>query len=135
MEYTIRSTGDFGDIAKAMLLTFIQGQDKHWEYVTVDDYEEGLKAAKATTDIRSVVVVPHPPIAPMPREETMSPEMMEEPEISLEEPPRKIQRLHVGSRDQVAEDLVISPTLSTASSLSASSSSSSSGSSSSGFWF
>ena len=132
MEYTIRSTGDFGDVAKAMLLTFIQGQDKHWEYVTVDDYEEGLKAAKATTDIRSVVVVPHPPIAPMPREETMSPEMMEEPEISLEEPPRKIQRLHVDSRDQVAEDLVISPTLSTASSLSASSSSSSSGSSSSG---
>ena len=127
MEYTIRSTGDSGEVARQALMDFITNkQDDHWEYVTVDEYEEGQRAAAT---VRSLVVrTTQPAVVPGPREnENLPPISMEADEdISLEEPPRKVvKRTETYSRSSVLGDLELSPTLSTTSSTSSSSSSSS----------
>ena len=44
MEYTIRSTGEYGEVARQALMDFISNNN-HWEYVTVDEYEEEQRAA------------------------------------------------------------------------------------------
>ena len=131
MEYTIRSTGEYGEVARQALMDFISNkQDNHWEYVTVDEYEEEQRAASTVESL--VVRVTQPAVVPGPREdENLPPISMEADEdISIEEPPRKVvKRTETYSRSSVLGDLELSQTLSSISSMSSSSSSTTSDSS------
>ena len=57
MEYVVRATGEFGEEAKQILVTFInEKQDDHWRYVTLEEYE-----GRQLPEIRSVIVKPKQP--------------------------------------------------------------------------
>ena len=40
MEYVVQATGEFGEEAKQIFVTFVdEKQDDHWRYVSLEEYE------------------------------------------------------------------------------------------------